>query len=78
MENDVPEFGVGPSKLVSEQDDTGEGALLSQNRQIAVAVPARSQQPGKDDKNMVVLQPMSPLVASATVVNLLLATGPFS
>lgn len=31
----------------------------------------------KDDVNML-LKPVSPLVASATVVNLLLATGPFS
>ena len=33
---------------------------------------------GKDDKGMVKLNPMSQLQASSTVVNLLLATGPFS
>lgn len=32
----------------------------------------------KDDPNIVVLTPMSPLAASSTVVNLLLATGPFA
>jgi len=31
-----------------------------------------------NDKGMVVLQPMSPMAASSTVVNLLLATGPFA
>ena len=31
-----------------------------------------------NDKGMVTLQPMSPMAASSTVVNLLLATGPFA
>ncbi len=31
-----------------------------------------------NDNSMVVLQPMSPMAASSTVVNLLLATGPFA
>jgi len=31
-----------------------------------------------DDKNKVTLNPMTQLAASSTVVNLLLATGPFS
>jgi hypothetical protein len=39
-----------------------------------------SYEPRQDiiDRNKVKLLPMSPLAASATVVNLLLATGPFS
>jgi len=41
---------------------------------------ALSFEPRQDiiDRNKVKLLPMSPLAASATVVNLLLATGPFS
>ena len=38
----------------------------------------QSQANGGDDKNKVQLKPMGPLAASSTVVNLLLATGPFS
>jgi len=47
------------------------GKMLDQNR-------VADSSNGKNDKGLVQLQPMSQLAASSTIVNLLLATGPFS
>lgn len=73
-DEDAPEFGVGPSKLV-EEDQAQDSVLLKRNNNMLVV----AGDPGKkDDPSMVTLTPMTPLVASSTVVNLLLATGPFA
>jgi len=77
-----PDFGV-TTNLVEEADNSQDNEpfidgnnepFIDGNNHIDYNVPGRK----KIDKNMVQLKPMSPFVASATVVNLLLATGPFS
>lgn len=73
---EAPEFGEG--KLVSEAD-----ALVRQSDPDAVKFiqerkDMMNQKDEKDEGNKVHLTPISPLAASSTVVNLLLATGPFS
>ena len=65
----VEEADQNPHDESAEQFMEKRGTMLAQVREEGVK---------KDDKNMVTLQPMSPLAASATVVNLLLATGPFA
>ena len=51
--------------------------MEDRGRMLASRDEALSQSQ-KDDPNKVTLKPMTPLSASSTVVNLLLATGPFS
>lgn len=49
------------------------GKMLDKNR-----VDGDNDGGGGENENKVLLKPMTPLTASSTVVNLLLATGPFS
>jgi hypothetical protein len=79
--SDAPEFGEG--KLVTEADnlvgqsDTDPDALkfISDRGDMLQKINESDQ---SKDENKVVLNPISPLAASSTIVNLLLATGPFS
>jgi len=62
------------SALLSEEARPSDAAMFpTTNHDVAITPVTASAQPGK-----VKLAPMSPLAASSTVVNLILATGPFS
>ena len=62
--------GKDTDRFFEERND-----MLAKNK---VAGGPGDQSPGSYQKGMVTLKPMSQLTASSTVVNLLLATGPFS
>lgn len=62
------------------QPTDGEG-MLDKPGQVYGSLPTGEHTEPREsvlNKGKVQLQPMSPLAASATVVNLLLATGPFT
>ena len=83
-DSDLPSFGetqdpdagyIQSSHKVADESvdhDTGENADFAQDTPVGAPVKTAK------GSNLVQLQPMSPLVASSTVVNLLLATGPFT
>lgn len=79
---DVPEFGEG--KLVSEADNlmvapgTDPDAQKFMDQRSNMLDNIKDGGKEDEDKDKVLLIPMSPLAASATVSNLLLATGPFA
>ena len=60
----------------TEPDNTTNQFFDDRSKMLAANKVANGG--GKDDKGMVQLSPMSQLQASSTIVNLLLATGPFA
>ena len=69
------------SKLVTEADNSnsdGADQAGETDRFMAERKDMLASMNKDDDKDKVQLKPMGPLAASSTVVNLLLATGPFS
>ena len=60
--------------LVSQTDPDASKFMDQRNDMLRNINASESD----EDKNKVQLQPMGPFAASSTVVNLLLATGPFA
>ena len=76
-----PDFGTHPDKLVHEAEAAEPGSDPDAVQFIndrSTMLSNQVKKANEDDKNKVQLKPMGPLAASSTVVNLLLATGPFS
>jgi len=72
---------VAPShfnKVIDSDAKQGEAEKFLDDRSAMLKEQFQGAGAGAEDKGLEKLQPMTPLAASATVCNLLLATGPFA
>ena len=75
--NDPASFG-GKTHDESHDYDQADGVGLTERGLAPIPTDQYIRRDDIENKGKVKLKPMSPLAASSTVVNLLLATGPFT